>query len=392
MVGEPGGGTGVVGVTVAAQGECGAAVQLDPFPRQQVRRHDLGQETVPQQVALAAVVHPHGTVHHRLAHRREQGRRFEVEDVGEQPVPQRSDTGRQRPDDLLRGGREQRDPAQHDLAQRARQPVGVTAEHGPDGLLGDERVARRALPDQGRELGPVRRPVGHQRRQHVAWQGRHVEGRHLAQATQLGERDVEVGGAARAVGPERDEHQHRLADEVGDEVGDEIAGRPVGPLQVVDHEEHRAPFGEVDDQLVQQVEEHDGRPGVGACTAACGRRVSHCRSSVATSVSGSARAALRIADSTGQNGGASVMSTALPVRTTAPARRAWRASSSTSLVLPTPPSPATSTAAARPERAAPKAPVSTASSRARPRSRETFSSPTRGRLTRLPVRPPWPGR
>ena len=142
--------------------------------------------------------------------------------------------------------------------------MGVTAEHGPDGLLGDERVARRTLPDQGRELGPVGRPVGHQRRQHVAWQGRHVEGRHLAQAAQLGERDVEVGGAARAVGPERDEHQHRLTDEVGDEVGDEIAGRPVGPLQVVDHEEHRAPFGEVDDQLVQQVEEHDGRAGVRA--------------------------------------------------------------------------------------------------------------------------------
>ena len=146
--------------------------------------------------------------------------------------------------------------------------MGVTAEHGPDGLLGDERVARRALPDQGRELGPVGRPVGHQRRQHVAWQGRHVEGRHLAQAAQLGERDVEVGGAARAVGPERDEHQHRLADEVGDEVGDEIAGRPVGPLQVVDHEEHRAPFGEVDDQLVQQVEEHDGRAGVRRLPAA----------------------------------------------------------------------------------------------------------------------------
>jgi hypothetical protein len=47
--------------------------------------------------------------------------------------------------------------------------------------------------------------------------------------------------------------------EVGDEVGDEIAGRAVRPLEILEHQEHGAPLGQVDDQLVQQVEELHGQ-------------------------------------------------------------------------------------------------------------------------------------
>ncbi len=51
---------------------------------------------------------------------------------------------------------------------------------------------------------PAGRPVRHQRRHHArAAAARSVQRRHLPEAAQLGERDVEVGGSARAVAAER---------------------------------------------------------------------------------------------------------------------------------------------------------------------------------------------
>ena len=98
------------------------------------------------------------------------------------------------------------------------------------------------------------------------------------------------------------------------------------------------------------------------------------------SSSGRDRTAVRNAESTGQNGGASAMSMALPVSTTASARRACRTSSPTSLVLPTPASPPTRTAPAWPTQAARKASVSVDSSRERPRNPSIGVSGYRGSL------------
>ena len=124
-----------------------------------------------------------------------------------------------------------------------------------------------------------------------------------------------------------------------------------------------------------------------------GSRSSHFGSSAPMSSSGRDRTALRIADSTGQNGGASAMSMAFPVSTTASSRRACRTSSLTSLVLPTPASPPTSTAPAWPTQAAGKHPSAWTAHASVPVSPPLGVSGYRGSLPptsrcRVRVRPP----
>ena len=202
----------------------------------------------------------------------------------------------------------------------------------------------------------------------LARQRRQIQRRDLLVAPQLGERHGEVRGGAGRVVAERGHHQHRLVGEDGDEVGDEVAGGPVGPVQVLDHQQHRAQLGQLGDRLVQQVEQPHRRALAAGRTAAV--------PATATAAPrrrrrAGDRTAVRSAERTGQNGGASAMSMALPVSTTASARRACRTSSPTSFVLPTPASPPTSTAPARPSQAAWKASVSVDSSRERPRNPST---------------------
>ena len=230
-------------------------VQVEAFARQQVGRHHLGHQPVPQPVALAALVDHDDAVRHRFPQRLQERGRGQPEHVGEQLVPRRARGGRDGPHHLLPVGREHRDAAQHDLAQGGRQPVGVAAEHRAHRLLGDERVARRALPDQLLQVRPARRPFRHELGEHVARQRRQLQRRDLLVAPQLGERHVEVRGGAGRVVAEGGHHQHRLVGEDGDQVGDQVAGGPVGPVQVLDHQQHRAQLGELGDRLVQEVEQ-----------------------------------------------------------------------------------------------------------------------------------------
>ena len=170
-------------------------------------------------------------------------------------MARRARGGRDRPHHLLPVGREHRDAAQHDLAQGGRQAVGVPAEHRAHRLLGDERVARRPLPDQCLQVRPARRPLRNELGQHLARQRIEIERRHLLVAPQLGERHREVRGGAGGVVAEGGHHQHRLVREDGDEVGDEVPGGPIGPVQVLDHQQHRPQLGQFRDRLVEQVEQ-----------------------------------------------------------------------------------------------------------------------------------------
>ena len=143
-------------------------VQVDALAGQQVGRHHLGHQAVPQPVAVAALVDHDDAVGDGLPQRVQQRGGGQPEHLGEQLVARRARGGRDRPHHLLRVGREHRDAAQHDLAQRGRQAVGVPAEHRAHRLLGDERVARRPLPDQCLQVRPAGRPLRNELGQHLA--------------------------------------------------------------------------------------------------------------------------------------------------------------------------------------------------------------------------------
>ena len=251
--------------TLAAtgEGERVAPVQLDPLAWQQVRGHDLGHQPVPQCVAVAVVVDPDDSVPDRLPHALEQGGRGLVDHVCQQRMGQRANAGRDRAHHLLGRAREQRDPAQHDLPEGGRQPLGVPGEDGADRLLRDESVAGGALPRQRFEIGSRGGPLGDDLGQRRPGQGAHLQAGPSC-AAGFGQRHGEVGHGAGAVGAVGTHDEHRLVAEVGDQVDEEIAGGAIGPLEVLDHQYEGSQLRQVDDQVVERVQKpHRGvRRGV----------------------------------------------------------------------------------------------------------------------------------
>ena len=140
---------------------------------------------------------------------------------------------------LLRRTVEPRDALQQQVAQPAGELAAVT--RGGEELLGEERVALGAGDDgvghrrgqQGVGAG------GEQRRQLVAGERTELERHRRAGASDaVGEpaHALGRGGLVRAVGGEQ---QHPVASEVVGEEYDEVERRRVGPVQIVEDEQHR---------------------------------------------------------------------------------------------------------------------------------------------------------
>jgi hypothetical protein len=232
-------------------------VQPHPLAGQQVAVHGLLQQRVPERVALAVLGDQH-VVGDRLAERllhlgvAQPAGRLQQR-VGDPPAGDRGHPG-----DPLRGGGQPLQPGEQHVGETVRQRERVAAQAGGQQLLGEVRVALRPAEDVADQ------PLGHrlaaQRPQVVAQLGRgergQVEALDHGKPDQLAEQRAQRVPAVQVVRPVGRDHGEPLRAQPGQQEGEQVAGGLVGPVQVLDHQQHRcAGLADVAEQPGDRVEE-----------------------------------------------------------------------------------------------------------------------------------------
>ena len=253
-------------------------VQLLALAGEDRRVDRLGQERVAEAEAARRLVGDEDAVLDRPAQRlahvalREPGRRAQqrVADV----APGRRGQAQQ----ALRRPVEPGDALQQQVAQAARELAALVAGGGEE-LLGEERVAFGAGDDRvvsaagGRSAGVSRE----QRRQLVALERSELEHERRARAPDAVGEPAHALGRRGLVGAVGREQQNPAVVEVVREEDDEIERRRVGPVQILEHEQHGRGGCAVGEQRERLLEHAQLRAA--ACPSTCrsspsGRRAS----------------------------------------------------------------------------------------------------------------------
>ena len=254
--GQLGGGAGR-----GAGGEGGGvgAVQPDPLPGQQVVVDGLAEQRVPERV-VAAVGDEDVEVDRTAQTRVERGV-VEPGDRAEHLVADPAPGHAGRAHHLTGGVVEAVEPDEQHIGQVDRELVGATVVRhgGADQLLDEERVALGAGHDVGghraeRRLRELGRELGDQVPDGALGQRAELDPADVAQSRPLGDLTAQRVAAVQVVGAVGD-HQAGARDGAGEEEGEHVAGRLVGPVGVLDHEQERSPTGGLDEQDVQRLEE-----------------------------------------------------------------------------------------------------------------------------------------
>jgi hypothetical protein len=135
--------------------------------------------------------------------------------------------------------RELRHPGGQHLTDRRRQRESVRASG--EQLLGEERVARRALHQPARQPGRRRHPGDrlHQRAHPGAVQRRQDQPLGVWQPRQLADQDAHRPCRVKLLRPDGDHQQHRIrADPPGQE-RNQATGRRIRPVQILHHQHQR---------------------------------------------------------------------------------------------------------------------------------------------------------
>ena len=165
-----------------------------------------------------------------------------------------------------------RDPTHEDVAQGARQALGPLGGRREQ-LLGEQRVSLAAAIQRLEHV-----VVGCRTRdgldlvgQLPSGEGRQVDPHRGARPDQLGEHRPQRVPPVQLVAAQRREQHDRTA-EVALQEHQQVERRPVGPVQVLDHEEHRGRRREVLEEAEQQLEQPTGRDRLGLGRGVVGQR------------------------------------------------------------------------------------------------------------------------
>ena len=249
-------------------------VQARPLAREQVVVDGLLEQRVAERVVLVA-----GT---RLGHQDVLADGFAQRGVQGLGVDARRVHEQVRVDVLARGGGhaqdllgrvgQARDAGEQDVAERRRKLGRAGVPRRAQELLGEERVPvgpRVDRLDEARlDLVSVDRPE--LRGELGSVEATQVQPLDPAGAVELGEERQQRVAAVQLVRPVGHEEHDAGVAQVPDEEREQVAGRPVGPVQVLDDEEDRRPFGEPLQQREDVLEQrplgraHVERPG-GRC-------------------------------------------------------------------------------------------------------------------------------
>ena len=235
-------------------------MQPGPLPGQQVPVDGLAQQRVPEDVAFCAVGHEQ-LVRDRLPHRglvfvgRQAGRGADELVVGPAPGHRR---GAEYP---LRGVGQLLHPAE----QQRRQPGGQRA---PFGRIADDERGKQFLRVVGVAFGPGhdvvqldrvdaagrrRHQVLGQRRRQVLGQGRGVQRGEIdrgdaGQPEQLGHHGPERVAPVQVVGPVGADQRDPFPVQHAGKERDQVPGGGIGPVQVLEHQQHRGRGRELGEQ------------------------------------------------------------------------------------------------------------------------------------------------
>ena len=231
-------------------------VQPHSFAGQQVVVDRLGQERVPEGVAVGADPDQdvlldggaQGSLEHVLGL---------ADDGGEQRVAHPTARAGGGPHDGACVVLEAVEPHQQQVGEVVGQAGAVRALAGADELLGEERVALGTADDR------VQVALGQRAGQERSDEAAHVPVRQRVDLDAVHARDPDPLGGGRAqrvtavevVGAVGREHDDGPAEGAGEEEGEQVTGRAVGPVHVLDHDEHRPLLGEVVERAVDRVEE-----------------------------------------------------------------------------------------------------------------------------------------
>ena len=196
----------------------------------------------------------------RLAHLVLRLRRYRAE----QRVPDASPGGRGHAQEALRRTVEPRHTLEQQLAQAARERIGPVG--GREELLGEERVTFGAGGDRVRQ-GGRHRGVGagrQQRRQRVTLERPEVEQRRRARAPNAVGESAHPPGRAGVVGAIGREQENVPVVEVVSEEDDQVERRRVGPMQVLQHQQHGCDVRALGEQR-ERVLEHPQLRDRGGC-------------------------------------------------------------------------------------------------------------------------------
>ena len=233
-----------------------AGVQRNAISREEIVVHGFVHQRVPEAISHAVVVGDEHLFEHGIAQRLEQLRLGKLHERGEQAVVGTTTDHGRAAQHFLRDRRQRVDAREHDLAQRLGEGVAVGIVGGEE-LLGEERVAIGtgvgAVDELGRRIAADDR--GDELAQLVAIEARELDAFDDAGSVELGERrsqrvpPVQVVGA---IGPEQHDPSRAQA---AREVHEEIARRPVGPMQVFEHDQRRNPIAEPFEHAEQLLEQ-----------------------------------------------------------------------------------------------------------------------------------------
>ena len=259
-------------------------VQPGPLPGQQVGVEGLPDQGVPEHVPVRAARHEqllgHAIADRVLVLRTVQPGRG-PDDVVVHPAP----ADRRRPQHLLGRGGQLLDPGQ----QQGGQPAGqhVAAGCSPHRATSARAASRRAVAQPAdRAAGTARRHGGQQflrvvgialRPGHHPVQGGRVQRRarqrgqvighvrvaqrpqldrgHAGQPQQLRDHRAERVPAVQVIGAVRGHHGHPLPVQDPAQERDQVAGGAVGPVQVLEDQQHRVPVGQLGEQPEHRAEQ-----------------------------------------------------------------------------------------------------------------------------------------
>ena len=258
---------GVVVMGDAGRRPGGIAVGADAFERLRVREVKLGslarQQVVVEHLAQQRVpkAEPTGVEGHddlrleRLAHRRVDGRAIGAGRLCEQLLA-RPIGDRERAQEPLARLREALDSQQQRLSEAGRERA-APVDAGSDQLLGEQRVAAAAAEQPLDHVGVWLRPedVGELVGELSAVEALELDPPRSRGALELGEYRPQRMAAVQLVGPVGGDDDDPLVGQAGSEEAQERAGRTIGPVDVLDPEQHRTLLGEPVGELEEGVEE-----------------------------------------------------------------------------------------------------------------------------------------